>query len=277
MSTWKPKVELDPEDPYKDRKSGTGNRLMLNSREREIVQREMQYKHVIEQLQTTEKSIDDILGEIDLERIPLTRAVTENAYPPLRQAFIQVAVRMFLRFDEGVTRSEIGEHLSMSEDQLKKLTKSDDFIDAYNEYFLELRSHPVIKAVQSKIVEDLLPQAYQVFDQILRDKRAPASVRLKAAMEVMDKSGVKAVDPEVSNRRELADFLGKNEVNINTVNVNIPEEFRDYQEKIDQRVQAAILEDADDHPDQPHNDDIEDAEWTEKQSEALPPHTAHNI
>lgn len=266
-------IELDKEDPYHDRTGPKGNRLFLNHHEREIIQKEMDYKKVIEQLTTTEKSIPDILDELGLERRPLTTAVTRNAYPPLRQAFIDVAIQLFLKFDEGITRADIEQHLGMSKDQLRKLTDSEDFAEEYNRYFLELRSHPVIRAVQAKIVEDLLPKSFTVLDQLLSDKKAPASVRLKAALEVIDKSGVKPIDPETSNRRELADFLGKNTTNIENINiaVEVPKEYQEYQEQLD--AQQGYSD-----PDPSDTEDIVDADWTDQaQDEALPPHSADNI
>ncbi len=216
-------VQLDKDDPIHERLTDGGQpRLQLSADERSIIARDQKWKTVFIEFAKNGKTIPDIAGELGMDTMDISMSVTRNEYPPLRDAVARKAVEMFLDFDEGVTRKQIQEHLGMSPKQLRKFTQSEDFELMYNEHFFELRSHPTIRAVQAQIVDELLPKAYMVFDQILDNLVAPPSVRLKAALTVMDKAGIQAVDPQKSNRQELAAYLTSQNVTIENVNVVVP-------------------------------------------------------
>jgi hypothetical protein len=128
---------------------------------------------------------------------------------------------MFLDLDTTQSRRKIATKLGLSMYQLQLLLESDEFAETYDDQFATLTSDPTVKAVQMKLVEDLLPKAFRAMDDILKDKKAPASVRLKAALETLRLTGVKAAAPAMSDRQDLSEFLTKH--NIVQVNVDTKE------------------------------------------------------
>jgi hypothetical protein len=245
MPTIKPTIQLDKDDPYNERRTkGDQPRYQLNPTEQAIIRKEEILKDVIVEFGKNGRSIPDILDDIDLDKRTVHAAILKNTYPPLREVVLDGTVKMFLDFNEGVSRKDILERLGMTAVQLRAITSSEDFEQKYNEQFLELRAHPTIRAVQSQIIDELLPKAYLVFEQILDNVKAPSSVRLKAAQEVMAKAGIQALDPQKSNRQELASYLAQNAVNIENVNIQVPIP-PEFQEAVDQTevIEGEIISD----------------------------------
>src|SRR5512144_798976 len=69
-----------------------------------------------------------------------------------QENMIETAVAMFLDLENEHTWEEIASALGISVPTLKKLTKSQAFIDKYNEHFADLGHDPRLKAGQAALV-----------------------------------------------------------------------------------------------------------------------------
>jgi len=139
---------------------------------------------------------------------------------------IERAVGLYLDLEEARSQREIAAELDITVKQLKYLTQSEEFKAVYEEYFSELGHDPRLKATRAGIV-DLLPLAYTRFRQLLENPNTPATVLLKAVDKVLVLNGVQPQAGKVSDRKELADFLGSSEVSLTQINVIVPDDYED--------------------------------------------------
>jgi hypothetical protein len=75
-----------------------------------------------------------------------------------RSLMIERAVALFLDIDHDHTWDEIARELGVSMVSLKDLTKSDEFVEKYSEFYAELGHDPRLRASQAALV-DMLPAA----------------------------------------------------------------------------------------------------------------------
>ena len=209
-------IQLDVEGH--DRKKSNGSRrLMLTKLEiKEIKKRQLAGKALTLILERSLK-IPEIAEELGVSQDLLSRAAMNDT--ELRKGIIQQAVAMFLDLDTARSRKQMAKELGLGLWQFNHLIESDEFAEIYDDHFAELTNDPTLRAVQTKLVEEMLPKAVKTIDSILSNVKAPATVRLKAALETLRLAGVQAATPAASDRQELSEFLSKHNINITQVNV----------------------------------------------------------
>jgi len=151
-----------------------------------------------------------------------------------RQELAQTAAYLFLNLDDPMTLSEMAAEMNMSIHQFREITKTEEFDIAYNDLFLELGKDPRYKAAQGALA-DMLPLAMQQLREILTGTRTPAGTRLKAVEKIMSLNGLENTQPQQSNRQELVKYLVENNINIDAINITLPEM---YQEVVDDVIEA---------------------------------------
>lgn len=132
---------------------------------------------------------------------------------------IERAVGLYLDLEDARSQREIAQELNLTVKQLKYMTQSEEFKAIYDEYFSELGHDPRLKATRAGLV-DLLPLAYTRFRGLLDDTTTPATVMLKAVEKVFELNGVKPQASKVSDRKELAEFLGGRDLNLTQINID---------------------------------------------------------
>lgn len=145
-----------------------------------------------------------------------------------REGMIETAVALFLDLQNDHSWDEIANALGISVVTLKKLTKSQEFTDKYNEHFADLGHDPRLKASQAALV-DLLPKAIRELGGLVVSDSVSPTVKLGAIKEVIRLNGMEPVGAGMSDNAEYAQFLKKAGVNVEnaTINVSLPEEYRD--------------------------------------------------
>ena len=153
---------------------------------------------------------------------------------PERRAFarselVERAVLMYLDLETDRNQREIAQELGITLEELKTLTRSDEFQEAYSAHFLELGHDPRLVATQHAIM-DLLPAAMRELRKLIAGGvQVPATVKLKAIEDVMKLSGIEAPTPAKNDKKELAEFLRNAGINIENVNITnqLPPEYQD--------------------------------------------------
>lgn len=211
-------VQID--NPGLERKTATGNqRWMLNEKEIELIKKRHLAQKILDKMVKDSAKIPEIAEALELDPYFIARiAYNEEA---VRDQLVKQVVDMFLSL-EPKPRSTFAKELGISHQMLKAVMESEQFALVYEDHFSQLTSDPTIKAVNSKLVEELLPKAYQQLNNILGDNNASASVRLKAALEVFRLSGIKERQVHHEDRQQLSEFLTKHNLNVTQVNINVP-------------------------------------------------------
>jgi hypothetical protein len=91
---------------------------------------------------------------------------------------------MFLDLEIAHTWEEIASALGISVPTLKNLTKSQAFIDKYNEHFADLGHDLRLKAGQTALV-DMLPTAIRELKNLISSPTTPPTVKLGSIKEVI--------------------------------------------------------------------------------------------
>lgn len=137
---------------------------------------------------------------------------------------IERAVTLYLDLEEAKSQREIAQELGMTVKQLKYMTQSEEFKIIYEDYFSELGHDPRLKATRAGLV-DLLPLAHARFRGLLESTTTPATVLLKAVEKVLELNGVKPQASKISDRKELAEFLDGNSLNLTQINITVPDQY----------------------------------------------------
>ena len=137
----------------------------------------------------------------------------------IQNQIIERAVTLYLNLDEAKSQKDIADELDLTVRQLKYLTQSDEFKRIYDEYFSELGHDPRLKATRAGVV-DLLPLAYNNLRSLLASPNTPATVMMKAIDKVFELNGVKPQSGKISDRKELAEFLKNNSINLTQINLS---------------------------------------------------------
>lgn len=158
--------------------------------------------------------------------------LTQSEKSELRRSrMIESAVALFLDLEQDHSWQEIASELGVSVPTLKDLTKTEEFMAKYSEYFVDLGHDPRIKATQAA-VSDMLPLAIRELRNLLTNSRAGGQAKLNAIKEIFRLSGLDAPKQATNDRSELAEFLKGAGVNIEQMNVVMPPEYlqamRDY-------------------------------------------------
>ncbi len=137
-----------------------------------------------------------------------------------QESMIETAVAMFLDLEHEHTWDEIAATLEISIPTLKKLTKSQAFIDKYNEHFADLGHDPRLKASQAALV-DMLPTAIRELKNLITNAATPPTVKLGAIKEVIRLNGIEPEGAGQSDNAEFAGFLRAAGINVEQTNINV--------------------------------------------------------
>jgi hypothetical protein len=166
------------------------------------------------------------------------------------QARIEKAVSLFLDLEADHTWQQIADELHISLQWLRQLTKTKEFMDCYNEHFVELGHDPRLRATQAALA-DLLPVAFRQLRGLLTRSGVSDTVRLNTIREVLKLNGIEDAPP-VSDKSELAKFLKEANLTVvqnNNVTNNVPAEFA---EKIKEYTEGTYTEiPSEEMPDEP--------------------------
>src|SRR5574338_624029 len=151
-----------------------------------------------------------------------------------QEGMIENAVAMFLDLEHEHTWEEISAALGISVPTLKKLTKSQEFLDKYHEHFADLGHDPRLKAGKAALV-DMLPTAIRELKGLITDPETPPTVKLGAIKEVIRLNGIEPEGAGQSDNAEFAGFLKKAGINVGQANITV-ELPVEYQQAIDSYV-----------------------------------------
>jgi len=140
-----------------------------------------------------------------------------------RQQMIERAVILFLDTQEDHSWEEIATDLGISVMALKDLTKTQDFMDAYDSHFAELGHDPRTKGARAALA-DMLPLAVRQLRSLLTAGDTPASVKIKAIEKIFELNGVGPAKGGAMDRNELMNFLKEANISLtqNNTTVNLP-------------------------------------------------------
>lgn len=143
------------------------------------------------------------------------------------ETMVETAVAMFLDLEHEHTWEEIAAALEISIPTLKKLTKSQAFIDKYNEHFADLGHDPRLKAGQAALA-DMLPTAIRELKNLITNADTPPTVKLGAVKEVIRLNGIEPNEGRTSDNAEFASFLKAAGINVEmaSINVQLPVEYQ---------------------------------------------------
>jgi len=223
-------VQLDNmDDPYNDRGTAVGNkRLPLNNEERSIINRREMANRILDMM-IEKVDMKDIAQELDVELVDLVNDYAYSTdFPALREKLSERIADQFLDTRRGHTVSEIMEETGLTEHRFWSLVNSEEFQEIYNKKFHNLSDSPVIRAIQSGIVNELLPQAYITLSYLLQNSESD-NVRYKVAKDILSLAGVRAVETRETSRHDAAKFLADRKIE---VTVNVPPEYREAMDNV---------------------------------------------
>ncbi len=138
-----------------------------------------------------------------------------------RQQLITKVMALFLDVDGHHSYDEIAHTCGISKTTLVDLTKADDFIQAWNDTYVELGNDPMIKATRMKL-QSLAPKAARTLEKIMDDPNASPTARVAASKEVLRLAGITEPAHGKSDKGELQDFLRGQGINIEIASVSLP-------------------------------------------------------
>ena len=194
-------------------------------------------------------------------RVKLTKAERESF---IRQQRAEHAAVLFLDLDEARTWAQIAEEMELSPHQLRDLTKTEEFDEAYNRLFAELGHDPRYKAAQGALA-DMLPLAVHQLKGLLTGERVAAGTKLRAIEKVISLNGLENMQPAQSDRQELVAFLVENNINLDGMKIVLPNEYAE--------VEGEVIEGdyKDSTPELPDSMDTSSPQEEEHASEDLDP------
>lgn len=137
----------------------------------------------------------------------------------------EAAAALFLDLETHRSWPDIAHELGISPQELKTLTKREEFQVAYNNLFADLGHDPRFQAAKGAIA-DMLPHAVVTLQDLVIHSRSDAT-KLKAAMEIIRLNGLNAPQVDQNDRQELAEFLKKQSIHLTQVNIAVPPEYLD--------------------------------------------------
>ena len=161
-------------------------------------------------------------------RITLRRAEREALQ---RQERAEAAAALFLDLKENHTWKQIAEELGLSASQLRDLTKTREFDEAYERLFAELGHDPRYRAAQAKI-SDMLPLAIEKLADLLVSPNTSPGTRLKAIEKVIQLNGLEGQKQDKSDRQEIIAFLQQNNINLGSMGIAVPAEYEEALEAV---------------------------------------------
>lgn len=148
-----------------------------------------------------------------------------------RQQLVERAVSLFLDLENDHSWEEIARELGISVMALKDLTKTEEFIAAYDAHFAELGQDPRSKSARAALT-DMLPLAVRQLRSLLASAGTPPTVKMKAIEKVLELNGIGPAKEGIMDRNELMNFLREANISITQNNINTAPLPQDYQENI---------------------------------------------
>ncbi len=145
-----------------------------------------------------------------------------------RQSMIEAAAALFLDIDTHRTWAQIAETLEITVPQLRTLTRTDEFNDAYNELIPDVGHDPRFKSAQLAIT-DMLSLAVMEHNKVLKNDSVAPGVKMKAVELAYKITGMKGPEQSVTEREQLAKFL--KDAGIGAKNADVEDEFDGSMEK----------------------------------------------
>jgi hypothetical protein len=164
-----------------------------------------------------------------------------------RRERAEAAATLFLDLDTYRSWADIARELELSAAQLKDLTKTEEFDNAYNQLFAELGHDPRFRATQAAI-SDLLPIAATKLKELITAGRTSDNVRLKAIQLIFDLNGLTKQQQVQSDRQELAKFLIEHKISFSDLKITVPEEYQEAMDAIDGEFRDASIAEAPELP-----------------------------
>lgn len=167
-----------------------------------------------------------IMAEHAFEKRQRLRLTREERKELLFQDKVQRAAAMFVDFENWPTTEQIARELGISVMSLNDLTKTKEFNDVYNEYYIDMTNNPRMRAIM-EAAQSLVGTSFSELKKMIADPETPPSVRLNAIKLSFEIGGLQAAKAVGSDRNEVANFLKSAGINIETLNVGVPSEFKD--------------------------------------------------
>ncbi len=143
-----------------------------------------------------------------------------------RRQRAEAAAALFLDLEQGRTWAQIAQEIGISPHQLRDVTKSPEFDEAYNQLFGELGHDPRFRAAQGALA-DMLPLAIRELKKLITSENTAGGVRLRAIIEVLRLNGLAEPQQQQTDRQELAQFLNNHQLDLVTMRVPVPPEYLD--------------------------------------------------
>lgn len=182
--------------------------------------------------------LDERRGSDGRRRLMLTEADRDALR---QQQLVEGAVALFLDLTSSRSYSQIAEELGITVRQLRRLVETDEFARVYEEHFDALGHDPRLQAVKSGLM-DLLPMAFDQLRKALIEPGVPWTTRMRAIEKIMEMNGVRPQDAGKSDRRELAEFLGKFGVNIGEMHIHGAPVPSSYSDALDEVMEGEVEE-----------------------------------
>lgn len=249
------RIALNIDDPIEDRKDTKGRvRFLLNDDERKIIYQKQTAAKVLELFLEKRIGIIQASEEAGVEYSEVVSYIINGDDDALKRHISERIAAMFLDPEKDHARKEIADAVGMTDKQLRSFTRTPIFQDIYRETFLKVIDDPGPAAVQIKIVEDLLPVAFQTLKAELSDS-APWTVRQGARRDVFKLAGVTQVERQDSDRRDLSEFLLKRGLNIDEINITVNNQYQDAMKRFE--IQGEVI-DAEPDEELPDDEDVQE-------------------
>lgn len=200
-----------------------GRRYKLNKAERDIISKKETYRGVYDSLVLKNMNLEEAFADNACGKAELM--LFHNGSMPL--AFTEMVRRlldMCLASDRVYKDSEMMKTLGISKRTLLILKRSEEFQALFNEQIHSKASDPIPMAIQARITEELLPEAYMQLAEILKD--SPPSTKLKAILEIFRQAGIEPQKVHQSDRGEAVLFLQSLNIKDSDITIQIPQEYQ---------------------------------------------------
>jgi len=211
------------EERFDPQRTDRGRKLALTKSERETLYRIDLAKKALLLLVEQSKTFPQIAESLGLKVDELVEFSDTLEFAAFKKSMAEKVAAMYLDPEHEWSRRDMQEALGMTTKRFRNFIQSDIFKQVYEETLLKLTEDPGPRAVQAKIIEELLPEAYRTLRWEL-SAAAPPSVRQKARQDVFRLAGVSEVQTQASDRHEIAAFLNAQNVNL-SLKVEVPQEY----------------------------------------------------
>jgi len=139
-------------------------------------------------------------------------------------------VPMILTLEDSLTYQEMAEKMNMTVPEMKNLMRTEEFQDAYNEYYIQLGHDPRVEYVQSRIVE-LLPAVFTQMQRAMTSDEVPWTARWQIMSKVLELSGIEKPQNIQNDRKEIEKFLSDRVESGDNIQISIPTSYMEAMQK----------------------------------------------